>query len=331
VTPLFSVVIPVYNRADTLCEALLSVLAQSDPDFEIIVVDDGSDDEPERVVRDLSDSRISIHRQQNQGGAAARNAGIDRARGEFVAFLDSDDRFLPHHLADMRVLLEGKTGVAGYARVIVDRGQGRTFLKPPRAIGADEHMATYLLCDRGFVPTITLVVGAHWARRIRYDERLRFAQDTDFAIRLYLAGCRFVMVENPGAVWMDVPNDNRVSAGRKGARMIDWLEALKPSIPASAYYGARGWMIAKGLAPSQPFRAFSLWLASTLRSCYRPRLAMVIAAQIFFPDALYRWLADFVVGRFRGAVWSRSDMRLRLAHWGRRHPGGRPAGSQRSQ
>ena len=60
----------------------------------------------------------------------------------------------------MRRLLDGTTNTVGYARMIVDRGRWHTFLKPPRAIAAGEHMATYLLCERGFVPTITLVVEA---------------------------------------------------------------------------------------------------------------------------------------------------------------------------
>ena len=82
---------------------------------------------------------------------------------------------------------------AGYARIVVDRGQGRTFLKPPRAIREDEDMGEYLLCARGFVPTITLVVERELAKRVRYHVNLRAAEDTDFAIRLSLAGCKFVM------------------------------------------------------------------------------------------------------------------------------------------
>ena len=58
----------------------------------------------------------------------------------------------------MKALLEGSANTAGYARILVDRGEGRTFLKPPRAIREGEDMGEYLLCDRGFVPTITLVV-----------------------------------------------------------------------------------------------------------------------------------------------------------------------------
>ena len=127
-TPFFSVVIPVYNRALLLAEALRSVLAQTDQDFEIIVVDDGSTDNPARTVEELADPRIVFVRQENRGGGAARNAGIDKARGRFIAFLDSDDCFFPHHLASMRKLLQNAPGTVGYARILVNRGEGRTFL-----------------------------------------------------------------------------------------------------------------------------------------------------------------------------------------------------------
>src|SRR5438270_11435157 len=101
----------------------------------------------------------------------------------------------------MRELLENASHAVGYARVVVDRGNGRTLLKPPRGIRLGEHMANYLLCDRGFVPTITVAVATAPARRVRYSETLRYGEDTDFAIRLFLEGCRFVMIQEPGAIW----------------------------------------------------------------------------------------------------------------------------------
>jgi glycosyltransferase involved in cell wall biosynthesis len=311
--PTFSVVIPVYNRAAALPAAIQSVLAQSDQDFEIVVVDDGSKDNPERVVEAFADPRIRCVRKQNGGGGSARNHGIDLSRGRFVAFLDSDDIFLPHHLANMRPLVVGAERVAGYARMIVDRGQGRTFLKPPRAIASGEHMATYLLCDRGFVPTITLVADRDMAARIRYDEALPFGQDMDFAIRLYLAGCRFAMADAPGAVWNDRHDTGRVSLGRKGDRLANWLEAMRPSIPDTAYHGARGWLIAKGVAKTDAPKALGLYLQALFRACYSPRLALVIFLQIFVPDRYYRSFADAMIALFRGAVWSRAESGRPLA------------------
>lgn len=305
--PFFSIVIPVYNRAQVLAIALQSALDQTEQDFEIIVVDDGSQDDPKSTVDRYGDSRIRLIRQDNKGGGAARNAGIDVARGSFIAFLDSDDWFLPNHLATMRRLLEGTEETAGYARMIVDRGKGRTFMKPPRAIRPGEHMATYLLCDRGFVPTTTLVVGTAMARQVRYSEALPYAQDTDFAIRLFLAGCRFVMSEEPSAVWRDAYGPNRASAGRKGARLIGWLETMRPRIPEEAYRGGRGWTIAKGVVTTDFVGALGLYLNAVIRGCYRPKMAVIVFLQIFFSDRFYRWLADGIVAKYRGAVWSRTD------------------------
>lgn len=308
--PFFSVIIPVYNRANVLRWAIESVLAQTEQDFEIIVVDDGSSDNPQIVIDRIVDPRIHYERQLNGGGGSARNKGIDLARGQFVAFLDSDDIFLPCHLATMRAVVEGTDQVAAYARIIVDRGTGQTFLKPPRAIAPDEHMATYLTCERGFVPTTTLVVAREIAARVRYDESLPYAQDTDFAVRLFLAGCRFVMADAPGAVWYDRPDPARSSAGRKGALVESWLEKLRPVIPPRAYFGARGWMIAKGVAASSRARAFGLYWAAVSRGCYRPRLAALIFLQIFVSDALYRFLADWIIVMLQGAVWSRAEQRV---------------------
>lgn len=295
-TPEFSVIVPVYNRAHVLGRTLKSVLAQTFQDFEIVVVDDGSSDDPKAVVQEFADPRIRFVRQENRGGGAARNTGIDAARGRLVAFLDSDDEFLPHHLERMRGLLATGQETAGYARIVVDRGEGRSLLKPPRAIRQGEHMATYLLCDRGFVPTITLALPREIAQRVRYSEALPFAQDTDFALRLYLDGCHFRMIEEPGAVWHDLPDPQRTSANRKGANAAGWIESMRHRIPARAYHGCRGWMIAKGVAPRRKAKALALYLTALMHGCYRPRLAAIIFLQIFLSDQGYRKLADRAVG-----------------------------------
>ncbi len=96
--PLVSIVMPTYNRADTIGRAIASVRAQSWSDWELIVVDDGSTDNTPSLLAGL-DPRIRFLRQENQGVTAARNTGLAASRGQLVAFLDSDDEWLPHHLA----------------------------------------------------------------------------------------------------------------------------------------------------------------------------------------------------------------------------------------
>lgn len=98
--PTVSVVIPTFNRADTLPAAIRSALCQSFSGIEVIVVDDGSRDETAAVLAIVADSRLRILRHEtNRGAAAARNTGIRAARGRLIAFLDSDDTWMPDKLA----------------------------------------------------------------------------------------------------------------------------------------------------------------------------------------------------------------------------------------
>lgn len=97
--PVVSVVIPTYNRADLLERAIQSVLGQTFENFEVVVVDDASEDDTKDVVEDIDDPRIEyIRHRTNRNGAVARNTGIDASTGEFVAFLDDDDEWYPSKL-----------------------------------------------------------------------------------------------------------------------------------------------------------------------------------------------------------------------------------------
>ncbi len=95
--PLISVVIPTYNRGWILKEAVDSVLAQEYPAYEVIVVDDGSTDDTAAILAGYG-NRITILRQENRGVSAARNRGVRKAGGNLLAFLDSDDLWLPGKL-----------------------------------------------------------------------------------------------------------------------------------------------------------------------------------------------------------------------------------------
>lgn len=106
--PNVSVIIPTYNRAHLLGRAIRSVLNQTYQDFELIIVDDGSSDNTDEVVKSFNDVRVRyIKHKKNRGGAAARNTGIKAARGKYIAFQDSDDEWLPEKLEkQMKVFLD---------------------------------------------------------------------------------------------------------------------------------------------------------------------------------------------------------------------------------
>ena len=94
--PQFSVVIPLYNKAHTIVHTLSTVMRQNYADYDVVIVDDGSTDNGVQLIREhFKDPRIRIIHQENAGVSAARNRGIDEARGEWVAFLGGDDEWLP--------------------------------------------------------------------------------------------------------------------------------------------------------------------------------------------------------------------------------------------
>jgi glycosyltransferase involved in cell wall biosynthesis len=99
--PFFSIILPTYNRAHFLPKAIESVLKQTFTDWELIIVDDGSTDNSREVVNSFTDQRIRYIYQENQERSAARNNGIERANGEYICFLDSDDYYLENKLTNL--------------------------------------------------------------------------------------------------------------------------------------------------------------------------------------------------------------------------------------
>jgi len=106
--PFFSIIVPTYNRADLIGLTLRSVLAQEFADFELLVVDDGSTDDTAAVVARHADPRLHYLPKENAERGAARNYGLARAQGEYVLFLDSDDRLHPIHLATLHTAITGR-------------------------------------------------------------------------------------------------------------------------------------------------------------------------------------------------------------------------------
>jgi glycosyltransferase involved in cell wall biosynthesis len=111
--PFFSILMPTYNRARLLDRALASVFVQLEQDWELLVMDDGSDDGSWSLLCDWrrSDHRLACWRQANKGQSSSRNRMLEHARGQWVVFLDSDDEFEPHHLAHRRTAIEASPQV----------------------------------------------------------------------------------------------------------------------------------------------------------------------------------------------------------------------------
>ena len=191
--PLVSVIIPAYQVAPYIAEALDSVFAQTLTDFEVIVVNDGSPDtdELERELAPYRD-RIRYVRQENRGAGAARNRGVQDAHGEFLAFLDGDDLWLPDYLEkQLKFAREG-----GYDLVYADAllfGESPVAGKTYMQTAPSEGPVTFISLLRNDCNVITSGVVARRLTLIEaglFDESLRNAQDFEMWTRMAKRGAR---------------------------------------------------------------------------------------------------------------------------------------------
>jgi glycosyltransferase involved in cell wall biosynthesis len=201
-TPFVSVVIPTFNRLRQLTTAVDSVLAQSYFSFEVIVVDDGSQDGTREHVESListrSGSKIPLRYifQANGGSSAARNRGIAEARGEWIAFLDSDDIWYPDKLQWQVRAAETYKDVCGAcitdARLVNDSGMETTSFRQTgktytQEIGLAENAAERLASTFDHFWVTSLLVRSELARQIGgFDPNIQFCEDHDFNFRLSL-------------------------------------------------------------------------------------------------------------------------------------------------
>lgn len=203
-SPLVSVVIPLYNKERYVGEALQSVLSQTVQDFEVVVVDDGSTDGSAERVAAIKDERIRLLRQINAGAAAARNTGIMAAQGEWIAFLDADDCWLPHNLESHFKQLGQHPDVLWSAGTFNRRsGTQVSPMKINRELLAAQSDSTVvrdalLLLPHGFLCTDTVLVRKSVFSEVGgMDQALRTAEDLDMWLRIALVHPRMAYCTEP--------------------------------------------------------------------------------------------------------------------------------------
>ena len=211
-TPAISVILPVHNRADVLGRAIQSVLDQTLRDFELIIVDDGSTDESVAGARSFGDPRIEIvELGRNRGGNVARNTGVRAARSPLIAFLDSDDTYLPeklervvaqfHSSPDMELLVD--------SFIKVQPSGARVTRRNP--VIRDRELFRRALFTRILwkaTPSISARKDAI-ERAGMFDETLRRLQDFDFLIRASeVANC----ASTDEVLWIKYWDANAISA-----------------------------------------------------------------------------------------------------------------------
>ena len=235
--PAVSVIIPSYNYAHFLPEAVESIFNQTFQDFEIIVVDDGSTDNTQEVVKAFTDhEKFHYIYQENQGLAATRNTGLRAAKGEFIAFLDADDIILPNKLEIQVNWLRNhpEYGLVGSGYYYMDE-QGvpieeqRPWLRAPKLEIED------LLFDCPFI-VHAILVKKEWVDKVDgFDPKLRRVEDWDMWMRMAYAGCKMGWVEEIVCAYRMFPGQMTRNAAAQKKVTISVMNKFfdQPGLPES--------------------------------------------------------------------------------------------------
>ncbi len=208
--PRVSVILPVFNRTATIGRCVDSIRAQTFTDWELVVVDDGSADDSAAIISAYRDPRFRILRhEKNRGAAAARNTAMRDARGEFLAWIDSDDEWLPAKLAQQLALLE-RTGAAACA---CDYFMSTAGHEHPVRIPASDDWRRTLHTECRLAAGSTLVVRRSCVEKTGLlDESLRSHEDWDWCLRLAQHYRLVIVPELLARIHYAGPRDPRVAA-----------------------------------------------------------------------------------------------------------------------
>lgn len=240
INPTISVIIPTYNNAQFLAEAIDSVLAQQFDALEIIVVDDGSTDHTQSVLQAYAAQVRYLH-QENAGSAVARNTALSLARGKYVVFLDADDLLLPGKLHDQEAVLEKRPSLglvhSGW-QIIDESGQILQTVEPWHDM--PEFSLDAWVWHKP-VKMGAMMFHRSWLEQVGgFDPDLRQAQDVDLLFRLVLAGCSAAWMMRPTFCYRENANSTiRKNASKLNhyfARVLDKFfahEAVPPHLRAA--------------------------------------------------------------------------------------------------
>lgn len=192
--PLFSVIVPLYNKEATIVRALRSILAQEEADFEIILVNDGSTDGSVAQAKKVDDPRILFFETKNRGVSATRNLGAEKATGELLAFLDADDTWEPQHLTVLKQLhhdFPESALLATSYKIFYKEGHSVTpqFDKLPNGwCGVvDDFFASSMIYRIAWTSAVAVPKG-HFQKTGGFNTDFAIGEDTDLWIRLALSG-----------------------------------------------------------------------------------------------------------------------------------------------
>ncbi|MDJ0701851.1 MAG: glycosyltransferase [Leptolyngbyaceae cyanobacterium MO_188.B28] len=234
--PLISVVIPVFNGEATILETIESVLSQTFSDFEIIVINDGSQDSTLKIVSNIADPRLKVFTYPNAGLAASRNRGVKQSQGEYIAFLDADDLWTPDKLGAQLSRLQDNPEVAVVYSWTDFINEYSDFLRPAAHFTVSGNVLPKLLLtnflDNGSNPLIRkqalIDVGG-------LDESLKAAEDWDLYLRLAVRH-PFEVVQSPQILYRVSADSMSGNVFRQETETLKVIDKIFAQVPESLKY-----------------------------------------------------------------------------------------------
>jgi glycosyltransferase involved in cell wall biosynthesis len=241
---LVSAVIPTRGRPELLVCAVRSALRQTWRYLEVIVVLDGPDPATEKYLASVTDPRVrSVMLPEAAGGCAARNAGVRVAAGEWVAFLDDDDEWMPDKIArQMRAVRESRAWFPVITSRLIAQSPSASRVLPPRVYDGSQPVADYLFCRAGLtdpgglMQTSTLLASRELFLAVPFRDGLRIHQDLDWIIRVATyEGVCIEMVPKPLSVWRVEDNRSSVSRSIEWRCSLQWIRETRRLISSRAF------------------------------------------------------------------------------------------------
>jgi glycosyltransferase involved in cell wall biosynthesis len=291
--PVVSVVIPTRNRPALLVRAVKRALAQTLAEIEIVVVIDGPDDATADAVAAMGDHRVSmIALPRTVGGAEARNIGIRKSRGEFIALLDDDDEWCPDKLTRQIELARNST--ARYPVVtcrLIARHPKVDETWPTRRMKPSESMSDYLLCrdesirqGEGFIQTSTLLVPRALMLQVPFESGLPRHQDWDWLIRASVfPGVKVLWVWDVLVIYHIAAARKSISSDPSLAASMDWINGNRLVSPKARAYFYATQIAARCKTPA----TFWSVICKTIR---HPRALLIAMGLALTPRALVQAL-----------------------------------------
>lgn len=231
--PLISVVIPVYNGEKTIRETIESVINQTFGDFELIVIDDGSQDSTLDIVKSISDARLKVFSFPNEGLATSRNRGINLACGEYISFIDADDLWTPDKLeAQLKALQTHPQAAVAYSWTdcIDESGQ---FCRRGNHITVQGNVYAQLLLTDFIENGSNLLIRSQAFQNVGcFNESLPAAEDWDMWLRL-AAKYEFVVVPSPQVLYRLSATSMSANVVRQEAACLQVIEQAFAQAPDS--------------------------------------------------------------------------------------------------